>query len=76
MNNLVTGGAGYIGSHTFPDRRNTRVADIGHPLMDAAEANFLHGLAPIESPEQGMHNAIALTVGHDRFKAVGGQHGV
>ena len=69
-----------------PDLRNTRVVDIvqalqGYnakvdvfdPWVDAAEAQHEYGLAPIESPEQGGYDAIVLAVGHDQFRALGGQ---
>ena len=69
-----------------PDLRNTRVVDIVHalegynarvdvhdPWVDAAEAQHEYGLTPIEAPEQGMYDAIVLAVGHDQFRALGGQ---
>ena len=69
-----------------PDLRNTRVVDIvqaleGYnarvdvydPWVDAAEAQHEYGLTPIESPEQGVYDAIVLAVGHDEFRALGGE---
>jgi len=69
-----------------PDLRNTRVVDIVHalegynarvdvfdPWVDAAEAQHEYGLTPIESPAQGVYDAIVLAVGHDQFRALGGQ---
>ena len=69
-----------------PDLRNTRVVDIvqaleGYsarvdvydPWVDAAEAQHEYGLTPIESPEQGVYDAIVLAVGHDEFRTLGGQ---
>ena len=69
-----------------PDLRNTRVVDIvqaleGYsarvdvfdPWVDAAEAQHEYGLTPIEAPEQGVYDAIVLAVGHDQFRALGGQ---
>ena len=69
-----------------PDLRNTRVVDIVHalegysaqvdvydPWVDAAEAQHEYGLTPIESPEQGVYDAIVLAVGHDEFRTLGGQ---
>ena len=68
-----------------PDLRNTRVVDIvqalaGYnarvevhdPWVDAAEAQHEYGLTPIESPEQGVYDAIVLAVGHDEFRTLGG----
>ncbi len=68
-----------------PDLRNTRVVDIvqalqGYnakvdvfdPWVDAAEAQHEYGLTPIETPEQGGYDAIVLAVGHDQFRALGG----
>ena len=69
-----------------PDLRNTRVVDIvqaleGYnarvdvcdPWVDAAEAQHEYGLTPIETPEHGTYDAIVLAVGHDQFRALGGQ---
>jgi UDP-N-acetyl-D-galactosamine dehydrogenase len=69
-----------------PDLRNTRVVDIvqaleGYnarvdvhdPWVDAAEAEHEYGLTPIEVPEQGVYDAIVLAVGHEQFRALGGQ---
>ena len=69
-----------------PDLRNTRVVDIVRtledysaqvdvfdPWVDAAEARHEYALTPIETPEQGAYDAIVLAVGHDEFKAMGGQ---
>jgi UDP-glucose 6-dehydrogenase len=69
-----------------PDLRNTRVVDIvqaqeGYsaqvevldPRVDASEARHECGITPIEVPEPGMYDAIVLAVGHDEFKALGGQ---
>ena len=69
-----------------PDLRNTRVVDIvqaleGYnarvdvhdPWVDAAEAQHEYGLTPIESPEQGVYDAIVLAVGHDEFRTLGGE---
>jgi UDP-N-acetyl-D-galactosamine dehydrogenase len=33
----------------------------------------LYGLTPIAAPEQGAYDAIVLAVGHDQFRALGGQ---
>jgi UDP-N-acetyl-D-galactosamine dehydrogenase len=69
-----------------PDLRNTRVVDIVHalqgynarvdvfdPWVDAAEAEHEYGLRPIEAPQQGAYDAVIVAVGHDQFKALGGQ---
>ncbi len=69
-----------------PDLRNTRVVDIVHalegysaqvdvydPWVDSAEAQHEYGLTPIEAPEQGAYDAIVLAVGHDEFRALGGE---
>jgi UDP-N-acetyl-D-galactosamine dehydrogenase len=52
--------------------RNTRV-DVFDPWVDAAEAQHEYGLTPIEAPQQGAYDAIILAVGHDQFRALGGQ---
>jgi len=67
-----------------PDLRNTRVVDIVHalegynarvdvhdPWVDAVEARHEYGLTLIESPEQGVYDAIVLAVGHDQFRQLG-----
>jgi UDP-N-acetyl-D-galactosamine dehydrogenase len=69
-----------------PDLRNTRVVDIVHalqgynlqvdvhdPWVDAAEAQHEYGLTPIEHPQQGAYDAVIVAVGHDQFKALGGE---
>ena len=69
-----------------PDLRNTRVVDIietlhGYncrvdvhdPWVDADEARHEYGLMPIEAPEQGAYDAVVLAVGHDQFRALGGE---
>jgi UDP-N-acetyl-D-galactosamine dehydrogenase len=69
-----------------PDLRNTRVVDIidtlrGYncavdvfdPWVDASEARHEYGITPIAPPVQGTYDAIVLAVGHDEFKALGGQ---
>ena len=69
-----------------PDLRNTRVVDIietlcGYncsvdvhdPWVDAAEATHEYGLAPILAPAQGAYDAVVLAVGHEQFRALGGQ---
>ena len=69
-----------------PDLRNTRVVDIVQalqaynarvdvfdPWVDAAEARHEYGLSPVAAPEQGAYDAIVLAVGHDQFRALGGQ---
>ena len=69
-----------------PDLRNTRVVDIvqalqGYnaqvdvfdPWVDAAEAQHEYGITPIDKPVQDAYDAIVLAVGHDQFRALGGQ---
>lgn len=69
-----------------PDLRNTRVVDIietlrGYncrvdvhdPWVDADEAQHEYGLMPIEAPDQGAYDAVVLAVGHDEFRALGGE---
>src|SRR5690606_27898136 len=69
-----------------PDLRNTRVVDIVHalegynarvevhdPWVHAAEARHEYHLTPVESPQQGVYDAIVLAVGHDEFRALGGE---
>lgn len=68
-----------------PDLRNTRVVDIVHalqgynaqvdvfdPWVDAAEAMHEYDLTPVTDPERGAYDAIVLAVGHDQFRALGG----
>jgi UDP-N-acetyl-D-galactosamine dehydrogenase len=68
-----------------PDLRNTRVVDIVHalqgynaqvdvfdPWVDAAEAKHEYDLTPVADPERGAYDAIVLAVGHDQFRALGG----
>ena len=68
-----------------PDLRNTRVVDIVRtlesynaqvevfdPWVDAAEAQHEYGLSPIAAPQMGAYDAIILAVGHDQFRALGG----
>ena len=52
--------------------RNTRL-DVFDPWVDAAEAQHEYGLIPIAAPQQGVYDAIVLAVGHDQFRALGGQ---
>ena len=69
-----------------PDLRNTRVVDIietlrGYscrvdvhdPWVDPAEAAHEYGLATIDAPAPGAYDAVVLAVGHDQFRALGGQ---
>ena len=51
----------------------TAEVDVFDPWVDAAEAQHEYGLTPIESPEQGVYDAIVLAVGHDEFRTLGGQ---
>lgn len=68
-----------------PDLRNTRVVDITEalaaynaqvdvhdPWVDAAEATHEYGLTPIGQPQPGVYDAIVVAVGHDQFRALGG----
>ncbi len=67
-----------------PDLRNTRVIDIvrelqaahAHvdvhdPWADAREAQAEFGLSLVESPGQGVYDAIVLAVPHGRFRELG-----
>jgi len=69
-----------------PDLRNTRVVDIietlrGYncsvdvhdPWVDADEARHEYGLSLTEAPGQGGYDAVVLAVGHDQFRALGGE---
>ncbi|RZI85360.1 MAG: nucleotide sugar dehydrogenase, partial [Rubrivivax sp.] len=69
-----------------PDLRNTRVVDIVHalqgynarvdvfdPWVDVAEARHEYGLTPIDSPQDSTYDAVVLAVGHDEFRALGGE---
>jgi len=68
-----------------PDLRNTRVVDIiaalrdcnaqvdvHDPWVDRAEAQHEYGLDLIAEPQPGSYDAIILAVGHDQFRALGG----
>jgi UDP-N-acetyl-D-galactosamine dehydrogenase len=68
-----------------PDLRNTRVIDIIEallaynaqvdvcdPWVDVEEAHREYGLRPIRDPQQGVYDAIIVSVGHDQFRALGG----
>lgn len=69
-----------------PDLRNTRVVDIigalkdynaqvdvHDPWVDADEAEREYGLVTISQPQSATYDAIVLAVGHDEFRALGGQ---
>ncbi|TWI11660.1 Vi polysaccharide biosynthesis UDP-N-acetylglucosamine C-6 dehydrogenase TviB [Aerolutibacter ruishenii] len=69
-----------------PDLRNTRVVDIigalkdysaqvdvHDPWVDADEAEHEYGLVTISQPQSATYDAIVLAVGHDEFRALGGQ---
>jgi UDP-N-acetyl-D-galactosamine dehydrogenase len=77
---------GFAFKENCPDLRNTRVVDIVHalrgyncevdvhdPWVDVAEAQHEYGLTPISHPQPGSYDAIILAVGHDQFRALGGQ---
>ncbi|MGV8922110.1 MAG: nucleotide sugar dehydrogenase [Thermomonas sp.] len=68
-----------------PDLRNTRVVDIietlrGYnasvdvhdPWVDAREAQHEYGITPVSDVEQGVYDAVILAVGHEQFRALGG----
>ncbi len=68
-----------------PDLRNSRVVDIidtlrGYnanvdvhdPWVGAHEAEHEYGITPISDVEQGVYDAVILAVGHDQFRALGG----
>jgi len=67
-----------------PDLRNTQVVDIikqlhwynskvdvYDPLVNKDSAFKEHGIIPIESPENGVYDAIILAVAHHYFKTMG-----
>ena len=67
-----------------PDLRNTRVVDIINeleslhakvevhdPWVDPNEARKEYGLEIVSEPEQGVYDAIILTVPHDEFRKLG-----
>lgn len=67
-----------------PDLRNTRVidvikelqeynvtVDVYDPWVDKAEAFKEYGVTPIEKPEPGQYDGIALTVSHREFLKLG-----
>ena len=64
-----------------PDIRNTKIVDmvqalkeydlgldIYDPWVDATEAEYEYGLAPIPKLEFGQYDAIVIAVAHDQFK--------
>ena len=67
-----------------PDLRNTRVVDIvaalqGYnaqvdvhdPWVDADEARYEYGITPVESPAEGVYDAVIVAVGHQQFHNAG-----
>ena len=67
-----------------PDLRNTRVVDIvaalqGYnaqvdvhdPWVDAEEARYEYGITPVESPAEGVYDAVIVAVGHQQFHNAG-----
>lgn len=67
-----------------PDLRNTRVVDIVTELKDynchvdvfdpwvtAGEAQQEYGITPIDTPQNGVYDAIILAVAHHQFKELG-----
>jgi UDP-N-acetyl-D-galactosamine dehydrogenase len=67
-----------------PDLRNTRVVDIVKelaeynvqtdvydPWIDAAAADYEHGIIPVQQPELGVYDAIIIAVAHHQFRAMG-----
>ena len=67
-----------------PDLRNTRVIDIVHelqeyntrvdvydPWVSLEEARNEYGITPVGELEQGLYDAIVISVGHRQFKAMG-----
>ena len=67
-----------------PDLRNTRIVDliavlnnfnchvdVYDPWVDKKEAEEEYGITPIESPQQGIYDAVILAVAHDQFKELG-----
>lgn len=67
-----------------PDLRNTRVIDIVRelqeyntqvdvydPWVSSEEACHEYGITPVGEPEQGLYDAIIISVGHRQFKAMG-----
>jgi UDP-N-acetyl-D-galactosamine dehydrogenase len=69
-----------------PELRNARVVDsacalqgynasvdVFDPWVDGSEAHHEYGLTPVASPARGAYDAIVLAVGHDQFRALGGE---
>lgn len=69
-----------------PDLRNTRVfdiittlrdcnalVDVCDPWVDRSEARHEYEVDLIDAPPLGNYDAIILAVGHDQFRALGGQ---
>lgn len=68
-----------------PDLRNTRVVDLVHefreygaqvdvhdPWASADEARHEYAISPIDAPAEGAYDAVILAVGHDHYRAMGG----
>ena len=45
--------------------------DIYDPWVDPLEAKREYGVKPLESPEQGVYDAIVLAVAHRQFREMG-----
>ena len=68
-----------------PDLRNTRVVDIVHelqgynavvdvhdPWVKSVDARHEYGLELLAAPQRGAYDAVIVAVGHDQFRALGG----
>ena len=69
-----------------PDLRNTRVidvvkelqgfnvdVDVYDPWVDAGDAEQEYGIVPVSQPQNGVYDAIVLTVAHDQFRKLGAE---
>ncbi|OTG66901.1 Vi polysaccharide biosynthesis protein VipA/TviB [Acinetobacter sp. ANC 4470] len=67
-----------------PDIRNTRIIDIVKeleeyhidvdvcdPWVDATEAHHEYGITLVDTPSEGIYDAVILAVAHEQFKAMG-----
>jgi UDP-N-acetyl-D-galactosamine dehydrogenase len=67
-----------------PDIRNTKVvdiiaelkeygveADVFDPWVNSEEAMHEYGITPLNSPQNGVYDAVILAVGHSEFKQLG-----
>lgn len=75
---------GFTFKENCADTRNTRVteilqelasysvqADLHDPWIDPATTRAHHGITPVETPENGVYDAMIVAVAHDQFAEMG-----